>query len=509
MRQLQLQRNRWQNRNHVLLGPALLLTLTVLSACDRSDAESASGATPRLPDKSLAAEYSEPVKPDENGNRVVQVFGVELKDLDGGGTLKKQYAGQVLQVGTKVEELRNGLEAAIPYFEEASGATVVLTALPDETFTAEMEKDLSRLHRFDVVLVPGAFAHSYAQSGYLKELSQFIQDKSVVSPNLDLDDFIPSLLDHYGYYKGKLYALPYKPDAQILFYRKDLFEDIRNRELFQSQTGKPLKVPDTIDELYETARFFTQAYHPQSPVLYGFNMMGKADWSRWTFTNRLGAYGGKDVDKDFKPGFHNEAGVQAMKTYVELGKYVPPEYTDYGWIEANRRFVEGDVAMMEQWPGLSKAAEAAGSRVQGKIGYAVVPGAGGVKSPTMGAWTMAVANNPLRPESSELAYKFAEYVTGKDVELLKIPSGNDPTRSSNYRRPQVASANPIYPVLAESLSRSKVSADPDVPFVISKLNAAQEAAVQSVIRHKASPEQAVERMAEQFEEVIREAGLYE
>jgi multiple sugar transport system substrate-binding protein len=488
----------------IVLVTLLWLTLCVLSGCEmgtQSNGKEASAKRVITEDKLHSVLTTEEPPP--------KVFGVELKDLNAGGTLRKQYTGQTLRVGTKVEELRSGLEAAIPYFEKASGAKVELTSLPDETFIADIEKDLSQVHRFDAVLVPGSFAHSYAQSGYLKELSPYTQDKAIASPNLDLDDFIPNLLDIYGYYKGKLYAFPYKPDAQILFYRKDLFEDQHNRQTFQHQMGRELKVPETVEELYETARFFTRSYRTDSTVRYGFNLMGKADWSRWTFTNRLGAYGGKDVDKDFKPGFHNEAGVQTMKTYVELAKYVPPDYTSYGWTEANRKFIEGDVAMMEQWPGLSRAAEAPDSLIRGKVGYAVVPGVGSIQSPTMGAWTIAVVNNPHRPESSELAYKFAEYVTSKDIELLKIRTGNDPTRSSNYRRPEVAAANPIYPVLAESFSKAKVLADPDVPFVTSELNKVQDAAVQSVIHGAATPGQAIDKMAAQFEQIISGAGLYE
>jgi ABC-type glycerol-3-phosphate transport system substrate-binding protein len=236
-------------------------------------------------------------------------------------------------------------------------------------------------------------------------------------------------------------------------------------------------------------------------------MMGKPSWSRYTFDNRLAAYGGKDVDKDFLPGFRNEAGIQAMRTYKELIRYVPPQFKDFGWEEANDFFLQGDAAMMEQWPGLSKAAEGEGSRIRGKIGYAVVPGVGEVKAPTLGGWSIGIVRKPERPESGELAYKFIEYVTSRDMELLKIPSGNDPTRISNYKRREVAAANPIYPVLAESLAKAKVLADPDVPFVTFKLDEIEENAVQDVIWGRATPEEAIDRMADSFNRVISATGL--
>ena len=99
-----------------------------------------------------------------------------------------------------------------------------------------------------------------------------------------LDDFIPSLLETYGMYKGTFYALPFKPDVQLLFYRKDLFEDEDIQADFKEKTGNELKVPETIDELYETAAYFTKSLNPDSPVEYGYNMMGFGN-ARFTFTN--------------------------------------------------------------------------------------------------------------------------------------------------------------------------------------------------------------------------------
>lgn len=476
------------------------LVLAAIFALGTAGCSSATGQ--QKPQSAAKTEQVRPVTlPD------IKMYGLTLRDVDAGGTLKGQYRGKTLHVATKVNELKNGLAAVIPYFEQVSGAEVKLDVFSDDTFVKAISDDLESGHRYDVVLMPVAFMHSFEQSGYIQELTPFVTNRDIVDPNLDLDDFIPSIMDTYGYYHGKLYSLPYKPDAQILFYRKDLFEDPVIQEQFLSKTGKKLKVPDTIEELYETARFFTRVYNPASPVAYGFNMMGKPGWSRFTFDNRLGAYGGKDVDKDFLPGFRNEAGIRAMQTYKELIQYVPPQFKDFGWEEGNRFFLQGDVAMMEQWPGLSKAAEDANSRIKGKIGYAVVPGVGDTKAPTLGGWSIGIVRNPANPDSSELAYKFIEYVTSRDIELLKIPSGNDPTRISNYKRPEVASANPIYPVLAESLAQAKVLADPDVPFVTSQLNEIEENAVQDVLWNKATPEEAVGRMADSFNKVIGATGL--
>ncbi|MDB5054739.1 MAG: hypothetical protein JWM44_2789, partial [Bacilli bacterium] len=451
------------HRTMIILS--ILFFILILSGCKSAEVEN----------QTIINSSQSPAAPID----LPKVYGITLQDMDSGGTLHGQFSGQTLNIGTKVNELKRGLEAVIPYFEKISGAHVELSALPDDTFVDQITQDLTQKHQFDVVLMPIAFLHGFEQSGYIKDLTSYINNKKLVSPNLDLDDFIPSLLETYGYYKGKLYALPYKPDAQIFFYRKDLFSDKAVQESYLHKTGKVLKVPETMAELYETAAFFTKKFNPDSPTSYGFNLMGQNSWARWTFNNRLGAYGGKDVDKDFLPGFQNFAGVSAMQTYVELAKYATPDWKNFGWSEANDFFLQGDVAMMEQWPGLSKLAEETDSKIKGKVGYAIVPGVNGVHAPTLGGWAVAVVNNSKRTDMSELAYKFIEFITSKDMELLKIASGNDPTRISNYKRPEVAASNPIYPVLADSLANAKVLADLDVPFVTEKLNKIEENAIRS------------------------------
>ncbi|HEX2927729.1 MAG TPA: sugar ABC transporter substrate-binding protein [Ruminiclostridium sp.] len=435
---------------------------------------------------------------------VPDAFGIKITDTDSGGTLQGQYNGRKIIVGTKQGEEEAALKKVTPYFEKVSGAQVEIRAYPDSEYMNKVATDLSSGHKLDVICMPVALIHSYAESGYLQDLTPFVNDKNIASPNLDINDFIPNLLDVYGMYNGTFYALPYKPDAQILFYRKDLFDSEKIKQEYRKKVGKALKVPDTIDELYETAKFFTQSFNPDSPTQYGFNMLGKRFSRRYTFYNRLAAYGGKVVDKDLNPGFNNVAGVSAMKTYLELAKYCTPDWLNFGFEEANDFFISGNVAMMEQWPGLSKIAEGEGSKVKGKVGYAVVPGVNGVKAPTLGGWAVAITKTQANPE---LDYKFIEYITSKDMELLKISAGCDPCRTSNFMRPEIVASNPMYPILEESLASAKILADPDVPLITTKLIDIQEDSIFNVVTGKATPEAAIRSMAEDFRKEIKAAGL--
>lgn len=469
--------------NLILVG---LLSLSfVLSACGGKNESSSEPAEP-------LAEFKEATV------NAPDVLGIKLTDLNGGGTLGGQYAGQKIVVATRTGDFADALKNAAKYFEEASGAAVEVQSFPAGNDIEKIQLDLNTGQQFDAVLMPVANIHSYAEGGLVQDLQPYIN--RIASPNLDLEDFIPSLLKSYGLFQNRLVAFPYKPDSQLFFYRQDLFEDPEIQQLYKEKTGKDLVVPTTVEDFLSTAEFFTQKYNPDSPTKYGYSSMASKTNSRLIWQNRLAAYGGKDVDENFEPAFNNEAGLKAMETMLELKKYAPSEWLQLGWDEANTLFANGDVAMMEQWPGLYSTIEGEQSKVKGKVGFGVTPGG----APTMGGWAIAMTKSAKYPDAT---YKFLEYVTSKDGELLKIDYTMDPTRTSNYDRPEILNSSPMYPALLDSLSAAQILVDPDVPYVSPKLNDIMENAIQAVLREELSPQDALDEMEENFIKEIKAVGL--
>jgi multiple sugar transport system substrate-binding protein len=471
---------------------SLILSLSLLlTGCGGKDNNNASSSPAASSGSSAPASEAPTIE-------ATDVLGVKLTDLDGGGTLKGQYKGQKITIATAQGDFADAVKEVAPYFEKASGAKVEIQSFPGETFMEKIQLDLQVSHNFDAVLMPVANLHSFANSGLIQDLTPFTE--SVASPNLDLDDFIPALLDVYGKYQGKLVAFPFKPDVELFFYRKDLFDDAKVQEAFKTKTGKDLKVPTTADELKETAAYFTKSLNPDSSTDYGYMHMGSKGNARWMWINRLGAYGGKDVDADFKPGFNNDAGVKALQDAIDLIKYAPKEFLELKWETANQLFADGKVAMMEQWPGLYSTVQGDNSKVKDKVGIAVTPGG----APTLGGWGLSVAS---KTDNAELAYKFIEYVESKDVQLMMIKHTVDPTRTSNYNRPEISSSNSMYPVLFESFSKGKILADVDAPNLSSKLNDIIELTLHDAFTGKTTPDKAIEIMAKSFDQELKAAGL--
>lgn len=426
------------------------------------------------------------------------ILGEKLEDLDSGGTLNGQYAGKKITVATRTGDFEDALKKAAEYFEAASGATVEIQSFPAGNDEEKIQLDLSTSKTFDAVLMPVANIKSYAESGYLRELDSYIE--SVASPNLELDDFIPSVLDLYGKYEDKLVAFPYKPDTQIFFYRKDLFEDPEIQEEYEKLTGEELTVPKTNEELIKVAEFFTKSQNPDSPTNYGYLSMGSTTNSRLIWMNRLGEYGGSIMGENYEVTIDNPTTKSAIDDMMALKESAPEEWTQLGWDEANAMFVNGEAAMMEQWPGLIGSINGEDSQVKDRVGYAVTPGA----SPTLGGWSIAMTSNS---KEDELAYKFIEFVTSKDGELLKIENTMDPTRMSTYARGEVMESNTMYRVLLESLNSGKHLVDVEIPFISALLNDILEDETIGVLSDEKTIDSALKEMQKKFEEEITKAGL--
>ena len=220
---------------------------------------------------------------------------------------------------------------------------------------------------------------------------------------------------------------------------------------------------------------------------YGYSIHILKGTTRLLFYNR----GGDDIDEELKPNMNNEAGVKALNYVMDLQQYAPAEWMQMGWDEANQFFANGNAAMMEQWPGLWLTCQGEGSAVKDKVGVAVAPG----QTPVLGGWGAGVASES---EEQELAWKFIEFMTSKDGELLKIENTMDPCRTSTYEIEGVASSSELYGALMESLNYAKTLADVDVPYISSQLCDVMETHIQDALKGTITVEEALQNMESDF-----------
>lgn len=482
------------------LAAILLCMLMVLasSACQSSDS----------PGSGKAENTSTPVSENTGGDDAAEPesseFVVEgsvleqypmLENLDLDGTLKPgMYAGKKIVVASGSGDYEKSMKVYAKLFNELTGGEVEVQSFPDQLFE-KTQMALNTGGQFDVIVMPIAYIHSFAYSGLLTDLTDML--KTMASPGYDVDDFLQGLYQTYANYNGMTVAFPFKPDSQMLFYRKDLFEDETQKANFKAEYNRDLTVPKTPEEMLEVAKFFTKSMNSDSPVEYGYSsMMSKAN-SRFSWFNRLGYYGGSEVGENFEPGFTDGSGVKALQFQVDLLKCAPNDALTFDWDASNTYFAQGNAAMMEQWPGLYLTCNQEDSPTKGKVGYAVCPGS----SPTLGGWAMGITSDT---DEAEMAFKFCEMITSKDGEFIKIQYTMDPCRSSNYERDIVKeSSDPeFYKALMENLEVASQLADTDIPFVSAQIADAEENAIQSVLGGSLSVEDAIDQIAAGFKEAV-------
>ncbi|MDR2478051.1 MAG: extracellular solute-binding protein [Treponema sp.] len=424
-------------------------------------------------------------------------YGIRLDKINLDNSLHGQYSGKKLVVMTTGGDQELAVRAASVLFEQLSGAKVEVQVFPWDDLNQKIINGLNSSGDLDCIVMAAPFVTGYEKAGLLADMGALYRQHGAAG--YDMDDFIPAMMDSMCRLNGKVYAVPCKPDAYILSYRKDILEDPAVRTRFKQKTGHDLKVPETMEEMKRTADYFTKSKNPDSPVLYGYATQGSKGNSRWIWSGRLGALGGGIVDlTTMEPAFDNEAGIKAMQFALSLVPDTPPEFMQLAYDELNLIYTSGDVFMAEQWPGLATATR--GTVTEGKTGFAVMPG----QSPVIGGWTAAIAKNSRQ---QELAWKFVELMTSKDGEIVKIKHTFDPCRLSNYQRSGIKDLSPMYPVLLKSLQVGAVLPDVPVPYIGLKLNDVCEKWMQSALAGKVSPEAAIKGMADEFRAEIRAAGL--
>lgn len=418
-----------------------------------------------------------------------------LEDLDLGDTLTEgMFEGRKITVGVSSGNYITSTQLIADVLHEMTGAEVEIQSNPDDTFT-QVQMALNTGGLYDVILMPVAFVHSYAYAGLLHDLTPLIEQYA--SPVFDQADFIPGLFNTYANYGGQMVALPFKPDTQMFFYRQDLFADEAQKAGFLEKYGTELVVPTTHEEFLRAAEWFTKSVNPNSPVDYGYSTMWSKGNSRFSWFNRLGTYGGREVNPDYTLGFTDGSGVKALEFMIELKKYMPEEALSFDWDTANAFFTQGNAAMMEQWPYLGTLSEMEGSLVAGNVAAAVTPG----QSPTLGGWALAITADTDDPE---LAFKFCELATSKDGECLKIQFEMDPCRTSNYSRDVVKDFSTKYGAFMENLAVATQLADTDIPYISAQCGDIEEVNIQAALYGELAPQEAIDKMAKELEEVITE-----
>lgn len=231
-----------------------------------------------------------------------------------------------------------------------------------------------------------------------------------IDPDINkiFSEYLPDLRDKYSYIRGKYFALPFTPSVQLLFYRKDLFENSAIRRLYNEKFKSELKVPSSFIEYNRIASFFTEGSGFDTGVNHGANLtLGNEGVISTEFLTRLFSLRNNLYNKNGKIIVNDGYGQEALRSLIELKRYSPAKHANW-WTSLAKEFAEGDVAMMINYTNYASEILGVRSKIADKIGFALVPGG----NPIYGGGVLGVSRNSKNPED---ALAFIKWITREPV----------------------------------------------------------------------------------------------
>jgi multiple sugar transport system substrate-binding protein len=332
----------------------------------------------------------------------------------------KRFQGKELYLLLTKHPFVDVLEKHISEFESLSGMKVKWETLPEiqarQKMTVEMTANSGGIDAFFTSL--HVEKKRFWKAGWYHPLNKFLQDTSLTSPDFDWNDFTDGARAGVTQPDGSISAMAAFIDANVFFYRKDLFD------------AKKLTPPKTLAELEQLV---PKLHAP--PATYGIVLRGLKNANATQYPSILFPMGGAYL-KDGKPVLDSKEGVAALDLYTRLlRQYAPPGVVNFNWYECSASFMQGQVAIyMDGVNFASQFEDASKSKVVGKVGYAMLPaGPGGHVSPIY-ITGMAVSS---QSRSKEAAYLFGQWATSKQNMVHELMAGVGVGRSSTWDSPEV------------------------------------------------------------------------
>lgn len=283
-----------------------------------------------------------------------------------------------------------------------------------------------------------------------------------IDPNINtvFSGYLPDLRDKYSYIRGKYVALPFTPSVQLLFYRKDLFENNAIKRLYNEKYKTELQIPQTFAEYNRITSFFTEGRGFDTGVKYGANLtLGNEGVITTEFLTRFFSLKNNLYNRNGKIVINDMIGQEALRTLIELREYAPLEPANW-WTSLAKEFANGDVAMMINFTNYASEILGARSKIVDKVGFALVPGG----NPIYGGGSLGISKDCKNPED---ALAFIKWITGEPVASGMTTLGSVSPSDKTYKNYEIINTFPWLELSKDCFELSKTMRLPDyqkMPF---------------------------------------------
>ena len=178
-------------------------------------------------------------------------------------------------------------------FEQSSHIHTEITFLPHHRILSEIQ---NAANQYDVMMYDLPWLPALANESILSDITEDLT-------SFDLTAFIPGFMNYFSLFRGRYFGIPFMYAPQMLYYRKDLFDDPVLSAEFERKYSVSLRPPLTMKEYNVVAEFFTKQ---TKAVDYGISVAASYNECFAPEIHfRLQAFGSQLFDEDGISHFEN------------------------------------------------------------------------------------------------------------------------------------------------------------------------------------------------------------
>ncbi len=369
---------------------------------------------------SACTQTSAPV-PTEAPAEVVQAPAESVEGVDW-----QAYSGTTLNLLMNRHAYTDTIAKFTDEFTALTGIVVVIDSYSQDEFINKRLVDFSSgAGTYDFTMMDQA-TPQYARAGWIEDLGPYFENANLVdAAEYDIDDIASLFLSQFTV-DGELYAIPVAGEAQIIYYRTDIFEE------------QGLEPPETFDDLLSLAQTL------KTDTMPGICVRGQKIHTVSNSTGVIWSYGGRIMDDPNFPKkavFNTPEAVEAVDLYATLAReYGPAGVANYTWQECVSDFQQGKVPMyLDVSVFMSQLEDPTKSTVSGKIGYAPMPAGPAGSYPNGGSWAVSINS---ASENKEAAFLFLNWITSKEMQARIAEDAGLTSRQSVLDSPVLAEKFP-------------------------------------------------------------------
>ncbi|WP_087974221.1 extracellular solute-binding protein [Oceanobacillus rekensis] len=322
------------------------------------------------------------------------------------GGLYNRKELRLLRILTVHSPSTEALKKILPYFQKLTNIKVQLDIGSYEEVSNVLMSE-EKYKNYDLIRTDMALFPWYAE--------RIFRPIYGINPNLDnvLDELSEKSRYYYSDVNETSYMIPFDPSVQMMFYRKDLFENQLIKRMYFKETKSQLEPPKDYEQLIQIAKFFNEEDKMTVGVEFGISLNTKNPAIiAAEFLTCYYSIGGKLKFKNQIVQLDADKGKKAIKLYHELYKLAKKEEANW-WEQSVKSFTEENTAMVIGF--VNHLTVVSQSKIGTSVGYKNVPG----DHPLLGGGVIGLVNQSKKIDE---AIQFLIWLNQRSVaeEITKL-----------------------------------------------------------------------------------------